>query len=284
MRWPLVSFSLLFIMGLLCVGVDVSWSSGCFIGDFDTDGDPWTIRTDCSGSPCSLNFIYEVPAQAPTVRDFTIYVTEGCCDVGWDGFYGTRVEMVMDPAYVGSWTAAYPTCTCCSTWIIFGTFRDDVPLVPGERYVIGTGSAEALCNDEYWQCPPPHEFVAEFMLNEDPACAGSEIRMSLECPVSDVPASELMATVQLGAPSPNPVASLLRYTLSLREAAHVSVRVFDTGGAVVATLVDGEAPAGDHLRSWEPIGPHGNRLPNGIYFLRLDALGVRQARPFVVAH
>lgn len=280
MTRSLVLFVLFLLVGSLATLPGLSRAEGCFYADFDTDGDPWTLETDCDGEFCPVNFIFEAPSQLPANLSFTIMVTEGCCDHFYDGFYGTMVEMSMSPDLVASWTTAYTTCTCCSTWYIMGVFRSDVAFTPGQRYVIGTGTARALCNDEWWLCEPVHNFLAEFMLDYG-GCPPSGARMYLECPVAD--ADEADAGVAgLGPMMPNPVRDLLRTTLRLPAGGPATVRVFDTGGAMVATLVSGEQPAGERMLSWAPVGAHGDRLASGIYFLRLDAPGIHVARPFVV--
>ncbi len=84
------------------------------------------------------------------------------------------------------------------------------------------------------------------------------------------------------APSPNPVAASLAYAIELPHESRVQVRVLDPGGRVVSTLVDQTLEPGRHSFSWSAPAHGSASLPNGIYFLELNALGVRQARTFVV--
>ena len=100
--------------------------------------------------------------------------------------------------------------------------------------------------------------------------------MTVQCPASDAPAEAAAPIACLGAPSPNPVIDELRFGVELTRAGPVRVLVHDATGALVATLVDRELPAGRHAQSWHPVNARGDRLANGIYFLRLEAPGVRQ--------
>ena len=90
------------------------------------------------------------------------------------------------------------------------------------------------------------------------------------------------AGVQLGAPSPNPVTGTLNYAVSLERAAHVSVAVYSFTGRLVRTLIDRELPAGRHLLTWDAHVDGAAPLASGVYYLRLSADGVRQARTFTV--
>jgi hypothetical protein len=67
---------------------------------------------------------------------------------------------------------------------------------------------------------------------------------------------------------PNPFAAATTLTFTLPRAMRVSLRVLDTGGRVVATLLAGDYDAGPHRLTWSP-----RQLPSGIYFCRLDADG-----------
>jgi hypothetical protein len=274
---------LLLFAGSIITFAPEARATQCFYGDFDDDDDPWTIRTVCVGDACVLDFILEATGDSPAGRDFTIIVREGCCDAGPDGYYGTRVEMIMNSVYVDAWTTTYTTCTCCSDWYIDGHFRNDAVFVPGQRYRIGTGTAEPLCDDTWWQCEPPHTFQAEYLVGHQAPCDGNTIEMSVQCPTSDAHASDALPAAYLGMPSPNPVTGDMRFAVRLAEAGPASVRVYDAAGGLVAILLDRELSAGSHIHAWRPVDARGARLASGIYFLRLDAPFGRASRPFVIA-
>jgi hypothetical protein len=66
-------------------------------------------------------------------------------------------------------------------------------------------------------------------------------------------------------------------SFSLREESRVSLRVVDLAGRVVAHLVEGVLPAGQHVRVFEP-GARGS----GVYFAELSAGDERVSRRVVM--
>ncbi|MBU1701461.1 MAG: VCBS repeat-containing protein [Candidatus Eisenbacteria bacterium] len=89
--------------------------------------------------------------------------------------------------------------------------------------------------------------------------------------------------VLLYPPCPNPSrgSATLQYLLSGH--AHVSLRVLDIAGRVVAVLKDHrmEQP-GLYKVSWGDSGPAGRRAPAGIYFYTLESNGITQTRKFLL--
>jgi hypothetical protein len=70
-----------------------------------------------------------------------------------------------------------------------------------------------------------------------------------------------------GAPWRGPVG----FTLELARAGIVRMAVHDVRGRRLATLQEGELPAGRHAFSWQARHPQsGLRLASGVYFLRLE--------------
>ncbi len=93
----------------------------------------------------------------------------------------------------------------------------------------------------------------------------------------DVDAAGTSAGLALAPAGPNPFGarSALRYTLPA--AAPVSLRLYDTQGRLVRTLLDGApATAGSHVVPLELAGE-----PSGVYFARLDAGGTSVTRRLV---
>lgn len=84
----------------------------------------------------------------------------------------------------------------------------------------------------------------------------------------------------LVAPAPNPVTSAMSYSIVLPRDMPVEVRIHDVTGRNVRTLVSQSLPAGRHTFSWSP--PTASAIPNGIYFLELNAQGTRQTRRFAL--
>ena len=53
--------------------------------------------------------------------------------------------------------------------------------------------------------------------------------------------------------------------------AHVTLQVFDVGGRLVTTLVDGAEPEGERSVTWRGVDDRGRELPSGVYFYRMTA-------------
>jgi hypothetical protein len=71
--------------------------------------------------------------------------------------------------------------------------------------------------------------------------------------------------------APNPFRSQTRIPFTLPSAAHVTVRVYDVRGALVATLFDGTLGEGRHQVGWGGHDLSGNLVASGTYFCRLTA-------------
>jgi hypothetical protein len=70
---------------------------------------------------------------------------------------------------------------------------------------------------------------------------------------------------------PNPFNPETTIQFDLATESAVSLRVFDTTGQVVRTLVHGSMPAGSHVQLWDGRNEAGARVGSGIYFYELKA-------------
>ena len=86
----------------------------------------------------------------------------------------------------------------------------------------------------------------------------------------------------LGANYPNPFnpSTMIPYTLPA--AMHVRLEVYNLLGQRVATLVDGEQPAGFHTASWDATGAAGQAVGAGVYLYRLSGDGVQATRSMLL--
>jgi hypothetical protein len=75
---------------------------------------------------------------------------------------------------------------------------------------------------------------------------------------------------------PNPFRDGTRIAFALPEAAPVDLRVYNVGGQLVRTLVDGPVAAGRHVIAWDGRDEQGERVSSGVYFYRINA-GTEQA-------
>lgn len=81
----------------------------------------------------------------------------------------------------------------------------------------------------------------------------------------------------LAPPSPNPATTGTRIEFGLSRESRVALRVFDAGGRMIRTLVQGHREAGTHQITWEGNDDDGRPVANGAYYLQLVSNdGVRQ--------
>ena len=72
---------------------------------------------------------------------------------------------------------------------------------------------------------------------------------------------------------PNPFNATTAIGFDLPEAAAVSLDIYDLNGRKVCVLVDGDLPAGSHLRVWDGRDNGGGELASGVYFAVLKVEG-----------
>jgi hypothetical protein len=84
------------------------------------------------------------------------------------------------------------------------------------------------------------------------------------------------AALQLAA-FPNPFNPVTTLRFSLPQAGRVSLRIFSADGRAVATLIDGELPAGETRHAWRPEG-----LASGVYLARLETAAGRSMMRLVL--
>ena len=82
---------------------------------------------------------------------------------------------------------------------------------------------------------------------------------------------------------PNPAAGGLSVTFDLPNDSHVTLRIFDATGRIVAALVDGHVQAGTHTVAWAGTSAGGREPAIGLYFCRMDAGDFTATRKIVIA-
>jgi hypothetical protein len=105
--------------------------------------------------------------------------------------------------------------------------------------------------------------------------AGS-INSLIGVPGSDAPA------IALGHPFPNPAYGAMTFFVSLPRTMHIKAAIYDVAGRRIVPLVDGIAPAGRSSYSWDALDPGGGALTPGVYFVGLEAGGVKRTQRFVL--
>jgi hypothetical protein len=104
-----------------------------------------------------------------------------------------------------------------------------------------------------------------------------KLNLVLNQPTGVEETSEAPATFGLWPNYPNPFnpSTVISFQLSVNS--HVTLKVFDVNGREVATLVDGEMAAGNHVVTFAP-----RDLAGGLYFYKLTAGKFSQTRKAVL--
>jgi hypothetical protein len=89
---------------------------------------------------------------------------------------------------------------------------------------------------------------------------------------------------RLLAPWPNPVTSHVTFRFQIASASRVSLEVYDLTGRRVHHDDAGPMAAGAHELTWSGRSRSGERVPGGIYFVRLTAGVEHDRQTFVVLH
>ena len=86
----------------------------------------------------------------------------------------------------------------------------------------------------------------------------------------------------LGQNHPNPFNPETEIDFSVPERASASLRVYDSSGQLVATLVDGTVDAGTTRAEWNGTDWRGRAAASGVYFYRLVIPGATETRKMVL--
>jgi len=95
------------------------------------------------------------------------------------------------------------------------------------------------------------------------------------------PGVQLRLALEPNVPNPFTRATSIRFSLPV--SGQVTLRVFDSNGRLMRTLVDGTLPAGVHQRVWDARDLGAHHAPAGVYFYRLEtSVGVQTRKLIVV--
>jgi hypothetical protein len=83
---------------------------------------------------------------------------------------------------------------------------------------------------------------------------------------------------------PSPMQHSANIRLGMEHASHVKISLYDICGRKVKRLIDAHMEQGNHLLVWDGTSDHHTRLPQGIYFMRLEIpeFGIAQNQKIVL--
>ena len=122
----------------------------------------------------------------------------------------------------------------------------------------------------------PGEYRDAMLAAHDPAA-----RLATSVAVAAAPAAA-PRTVRLDPNFPNPFNSRTVIRFGLPRPGRAELTVHDLTGRVVASLHEGELPAGTHALSWDGRGAGGRELASGVYFYRLRAGSMEETRKLLL--
>lgn len=160
------------------------------------------------------------------------------------------------PPYTWHWSFGDGSVAHVFDPLGFGTIIDHAYVVPGTYWAAVTLESSAGM----------------------PMCFPVQRVTALVPQVAGVPPTDA-AQLRIEPPRPNPFALATTIAYVLPRPGRVRLRVVDAQGRTVATLVDGERPAGPHAAVWQGRGAVGARVAPGVYHVVLEQAGeARSAR------
>jgi len=98
-------------------------------------------------------------------------------------------------------------------------------------------------------------------------------RIQLDRPLPEVAADFPPVRPVLRAASVNPFRDRVELEFGLPLATAARVTIFDVGGRVVRTLIDGDTGAGTHVIEWDGADDRGRTAASGSYYARMEVPG-----------
>src|SRR5690606_37491442 len=117
----------------------------------------------------------------------------------------------------------------------------------------------------------PEDFTVTRLLLS--SVGGGSPELAPEPSLESMPGDDTSAGVLglLERTSPNPMVRLTEISYRTEESGPVRVEIFDTSGRKVRSLWDGQQTAGGHILSWDGRDQAGAEVPEGMYFVRVQA-------------
>ncbi|NIM20732.1 MAG: T9SS type A sorting domain-containing protein [Candidatus Latescibacteria bacterium] len=81
---------------------------------------------------------------------------------------------------------------------------------------------------------------------------------------------------------PNPFNPITTIEYSIKERAHVSLKVYNVAGQLVRRLVNEEKPAGEYTKGWNGRNDEGNPVSSGVYFYRIVTKNFTQTKKMIL--
>ncbi|MGH7601429.1 MAG: FlgD immunoglobulin-like domain containing protein, partial [bacterium] len=123
--------------------------------------------------------------------------------------------------------------------------------------------------------------IVAFDFNGNRGVFSDEVSLMVTA-VDERPTTTLPTAFALLQNYPNPFNPSTQIAYDLASSRHVSLKIFNTMGQVVKTLVDGEQPAGRYNVTWDGTSEAGTRVTSGVYLYVIKAGDFVQSRRMTV--
>ncbi len=200
----------------------------------------------------------------------------------WDNSAPVDAELCLES---GEIDVSY--CNIADGWSGEGNIYQDplimneLCLLPAHSPCVDAGNPEEMYNDPenpfrpgYAKLPARGELRNDMGAYGGQGSAGWKGMVKDQMPVAVAPKPQKKLSVFC---YPNPFNSQTTIQFKLEEAAPVSLKIFNTLGQTVVTLVDKELAAGDYRLKWDA-----NRQASGIYYYQFKAGGQVQVNKIIL--
>jgi hypothetical protein len=123
--------------------------------------------------------------------------------------------------------------------------------------------------------------IVAFDFNGNRGVFSAEVSLTITA-VDERPTASLPTEFALRQNYPNPFNPSTQIAYDLASPRHVSLKIFNTMGQVVKTLVDSEQPAGRYTITWDGTSEAGTRVASGVYLYIIKAGDFVQSRRLTV--
>lgn len=117
--------------------------------------------------------------------------------------------------------------------------------------------------------------------SNDPATPNQQISLHIDTVANNDP-NEIPLVTKLEGNYPNPFNPETTIRFALKEQGEVQLKIYNSKGQLVKTLVDGDYKAGNHSIKWNGTDNYGKTLSSGVYLYRLNTAGVSQTRKMML--
>jgi len=244
---------------------------------FDTTGD-YAIATNYFSSTYSVirvdgesSAVVAQPSAGADTRPLRLATNPVTNEIGIGLYSGKRV-LNVDPQTGNLNSTDYYTAYGSLIQVEYGEYGDPIVLTasdgttPGHLHRFGQAIPLPAVPSYFDYCPAVQK-ACVVMPGPDHVTVIHWIGPGVE----EVVIIPLAPQCMLASPMPNPFARSTEIRFSVRDGAHIKVAVYDSGGRLIASLLDSHVERGNHTLEWYGSDSRGEDVPSGVYFIQAVA-------------